>query len=155
MLLVLITVVVVTTAARIEFLNAEAGQVLPRREFRDDGGRVKWRQAPSNESRWRAILGPRDEEGKPLARELTEAERAQMTGDIRRWKAWNALRDIVSTWGLGQYLLVPAALAIGLSLLLGRRARGSVRLLGGAGVCIAIAAGVLMIHRAYSPSLGW
>jgi hypothetical protein len=155
-LLCLISAVVLTTAVRIEMLNRKAGDVLPRRELRDDGALATWREALwTNEMRWRQMLGPRDDKGRPVSRELTKTEQSQMVQDMRRARAKNALRKFVSSWGLAQYVLVPAALALGLSLFAARGERGWVRALGGAGACVAVAAGALLVYRAYCPSLGW
>lgn len=63
-LVVLCVAVLTSTAIRFEVLNAAAEGVLPSREFRDDGSRVKWRLDPqptteteSAENRLRGIVG--------------------------------------------------------------------------------------------------
>lgn len=55
-LVVVCVVVLTSTAIRIEVLNAAAGGVLPNREFRDDGSRVKWRLAPQPTSEAEAAV---------------------------------------------------------------------------------------------------
>jgi len=156
LLLAVISAIVAVTAARIEVLHWQAGRILPAQEFHPDGRLVKWRQSLlSNEHRWRELHGPRDPNGQPVTRPLTAAEQAEMTTSIRRARANNRLRDVVSTWGLAQYLLVPAALILAVPLLLDAPIQGRMRLLAAACACVAIVAGVLMFYRRYYLSLGW
>jgi hypothetical protein len=130
--------------------------MLPSRALDERGTQVKWRHSLlTSEARWRLHCGPREPDGQPASRPLTADEQAQMIRDIRQARAANSLLDVVSTWGLLQYLLAPASLCLGLSLLLGARANRPARLLGGAGICISLAAGALMLHRQYFSILGW
>lgn len=156
LLLVVTTAIVGITAVRIEILNRQAGAILPAREFTSDSGHARWRQSlATNEARWRELHGPRDPDGQPASRALTPTEQAEIATSIRRAQASNTLLGVVSTWGLAQYLLVPATIILAVTVLLDPRIQRRMRLLAAACACIAIAAGVLMFYRAYYPSLGW
>lgn len=155
-LLMVVSVIVATTALRIEILNSAAGGVLPSRERDERGALVKWRQAPwTNEAEWRRLRGPFDGDGHPTSRPLTSDEQSQMLREVHQARASNALRDAVSSWGLLQYALVPASVAAASSLLLAAGASRFARLLGGGAVCVALVAGALMLYRQYFLSLGW
>lgn len=155
-LLMVTSAIVATIALRIEILNNAAGGVLPSRERNELGALVKWREAPwTNEAAWRRHRGPRDGDGQLTSRPLTSDEQSQMTREVHQATANNALRDAVSSWGLLQYVLVPASLVVAFSLVLAAGASRFTRLLGGAGLCVAVAAGALMLYRQYYASLGW
>lgn len=146
-------VVLSTTAIRIELLNRIA-QCLPNRELRDDGTPVKWRQSLlTSPERWRNMRGPQ-ENGAPATRPLSADERAQMESDIKRAIANNELRDLVATWGLGQYLLVPLTVIVALSLLVDRRQRAYVHGAALMACGIAVFAAALAWGRGYLSSLG-
>src|SRR4051794_13225003 len=90
---------------RIEWLNAEAGGVLPNRTHYDNDPSqrvVKWRAMAMSvvESTWRQHNGIDD-------RPLIPTEQAQLDLEIRRQQANNSLRTFVGTIGLLQYLLAP------------------------------------------------
>ncbi len=154
-LLSLLLAAIATTAVRIEILNAQAGRILPIRALRDDGTPGKWRQSVvTDERRWRQLCGPRDAAGEP-AKELTEADRARMQRDIQREISNGSLRDLVESWGLAQYALVPLAASMSLFLLFAPRWTPSRRWFGACGLAITGAAAYLMFHRAYLSSLGW
>jgi hypothetical protein len=104
-ILYVLALVVAFIAARVEYLNAAAGDYLPRTGLQDVG---KWRTAFLDEKRWRLTYGPRDESGAPVGRKLTADERRQMESDIARVNANDRLRDWVRSAGLLQYLLLPA-----------------------------------------------
>jgi len=143
------------TAARIEILNASVGGILPRERPPDNLGSSKWRSAPwFNEEMWRRTIGPKDEQGRPVSRPLTESEQLKMKQDIEQALTWNRLRDVVGSWGCAQYMLVPAAFLIALSLIGDKSLKRHLRLLGGAGLILSAAAATLMFYRAYFSSLG-
>lgn len=148
--------IVITTAIRIEVLNAMIGGALPATERHNDGHIAKWRVSPwTTEAGWRAMLGPRDERGKTVQRPLNEVEKAQMQRDIRDAQRRNKLRDIVSSWGLAQYFMVPFALLASAGLLGYPGIARWARMVGAGGLILAIGAGGLMFYRGYFSSLGW
>lgn len=148
-----LTVITATTALRIEILNQRAGGMLPARELRDDGRPVTWRKWPwTDAARWHAAFGPRDEDGRRTTRPLTPEEHARMVQGVRRVRAANALRDVVWSWGLAQYVLVPFGLVLGFHLLL--LGRWQARVPAMLSICVFVAAGALVLIRRYWWSLG-
>ena len=143
-----LTFVAVQTCVRIEVLNYRAGGILPRTEP------GKWRVAAgtTKSAGWRM-------EGDPwsdptlLTRPLPLAETDRMKREAARRRIEADLRETVSTWGLFQYLVVPAALVLACSLLATRR-RGY-RWFGVACLVLALGCGALMFGRGYFSSLGW
>lgn len=153
--LLALTLCVAFVCARIEILNAAAGGLLPRREYRNSDpsqGLVKWRWCPwTTEERWRLMIGPRDEEGRPVQRALTQEEEEQMRKDVRRAKANNALREFVGTSGLAQYILAPLLIILSIrAILSGQR---KLRLLAWPTMGIGLAAVSLMFYRGYLTSV--
>lgn len=157
-LLYVLTMVIAGTASWIEVLNAEAGGILPNREYYNGdpaAGVVKWRYSSvTSEKRWREYRGPRDEDGNPATRPLNAEETARMHRDIAKAKAGNSLRDVLGTLGQLQYPLVLGvviwcAAAIASRLRDPRKALPYVPAL-----VIALMAGALAWHRAYFTSLG-
>lgn len=147
-----VAAVVLFIAFRVEYLNARAGGVLPRHEYRGDDpseGLVKWRRVLSTESDWRRTrlhVAPGESRDRPL----TPAEQAQISEETENGRTTNALYDYVSTLGLLQYPL-PVLLAV-----------ASVRLLyrgkfvhATAPILVLITAGALAFYRGYLSSLGW
>ena len=154
-LLMVVSAIIATTAVRIEILNNAAGGMLPSRERDERGALVKWRQAPwTSEAKWRELRRPQDADKQPTS-PLTADEQSQMSREVHQARASDALRDVVSSWGLLQYMLVPISLVTAFSLLFTRRASRSTRLLSGAGLSVALVAGGLMLYRQYYTSLGW
>lgn len=137
---------------RIEWLNAEAGGVLPMREYRNQDpseGVVRWRTSTvTTEAAWRQYHGPRDSDYRPVQRPLTAAEVAQMETEFRQAKANNALLRFVEWAGLIQYPLVPVL--VGYSILIMRR-RGVRH--GMAPLFVGILGGVCMVYWGYFTSL--
>ena len=87
-------------------------------------------------------------------RTLTPAESALMRAEVRANVANDDLRDLVSTGGLLQYLLVPALLVCSLQLFRHRESRLHV-LVATASFLSAAACGGVLFHRSYFSSLGW
>ena len=149
-----VAAVVAFVALRIEWLNVQAGGLLPNHEYVDGNpaeGCVEWTESPFiNEAAWRRSFGPRDADFQPVNRLLTPAENAQMRSDIHRQQASNSVLELLGTVGLAQYLLVPALLVMSIVVIVRDGARR-----GLPGLVVALAAGVLMIYRSYFSSLGW
>lgn len=148
-----LAVCVSSTAIYIEALNAEAGGFLPR--TLPKYGNAKWRFCWwETEARWREILGPKDEQGKPVTRRLTNAEQEKMHKDIAHAKAMNQLRGAVENLGLLNYLLVPALIGVAASLhgasLRSKGKNAALALIG-----IALVAGGLALYRGYFTSIGY
>jgi hypothetical protein len=138
-----LTVVAASTCVRIEWLNAQAGYYLPRAAF-DTG---PWPTVPGSDEAYRLYNASSDRElaSRPLSPEERRA--------VRGWAAQNALRDVVRTWGLAQYAVVPALLAISGRMLWRRPTLGALAL--AAACCgIAVACGWSMLYRGYLGSLG-
>lgn len=152
-LLTALLAIEVITAARIERLNYQAGSILPNRERRDDGSIAKWREQTTSPAQWIRIHASKDATGQPLP--LTAAQNVQMQADLAQAQVNNRLRDIVSTWGLAQYLLAPTTLAFALYIWGRSPGHRDKRIFATAAVLISLAAGALALHRAYFPSLGW
>lgn len=139
---------------RIEWLNAQAGGILPRHEYRNQDsaeGLVKWRGSlVTTEARWREAQAPKGEHPTSNPRPLTTAESETMNREIRQAIAENELHSVVESAGLAQYLLVPALIACSLFLI----RRNGVRY-GLAPLVIGIVAGAAMLYRGYFSSLAW
>lgn len=142
------TLVVVQTAVRVEILNHTAGNVLPRTEP------GKWRKSVWTTEVWwrRGHFGGMDD-ATMYTRPLTPAESARMAADLRRERARNELRDVIETWGLLQYGMVPAAALVAVWLIRPSR-RGRHRVLGWGCLSLAVVCGGLMFYRSYFTSLG-
>jgi hypothetical protein len=139
----------------IETLNAVAGGLLPRRDYRNDDpsqGLVKWRLSPIvNEQQWRLWIARRDPQGRPPDRALIPEEREQMLQALRRGRANNALRNFVGTFGLAQYVLAP--LLVILSFWVIRRGQPGLRDAAWLTLAIGLAAVSLMLYRGYFTSV--
>ncbi len=151
------SIVMIMTAATVEILNARAGHPLPANGLSLNQSRFgKWRDRPwTDEQSWRATFGPRNAAGNPTTRALTAIEQFTMRTDIREARAANALRGVLRTWGLLQHLLVLLGLGLGCWIVFFERVPRWMELLAAVGVCVALVAGVLMIHRGYFDVLGW
>jgi hypothetical protein len=152
-LLAALLAIEVTTAIRIERLNDLAGGILPNRERRDDGSIAKWREGISSPALWIRIHASKDPTGQPLP--LTPTQNAQMQADLAHALVNNRLREIVSTWGLAQYILAPGTLALALYIWGRSPGHRGKRTFAATGVLISLAAGALAFHRAYFTSFGW
>jgi hypothetical protein len=139
-------------AIHIEVLNVKAGGYLPRTLPKH--GNPKWRWQPwEREDVWRSMLGPKDEQGKPVTRPLTPAEEEKMQRDMAHANAMNELRGAVEV-GLWNYLLVPALLGVACSLLGKSRQRMS-RYAVWSLLSLGLVLGGLMLYRGYFTSLGY
>jgi hypothetical protein len=142
---------------RIETLNAYCGS-LPNHEWRDGtpaSGPVTWRDGPNtSEAMWRKFRLAREHPEYPdyTTRPLTESERQQMQRDISRGRANNELRDFVSSFGLLQYLAIPALIVFSI---IGFTDHTRIRW----AFVLPVFAAVLCVWRvfslAYFPSLEW
>jgi hypothetical protein len=141
-----------STCLRIEYLNWRAGGVMPRHEYRDNDpkeGLVTWRSSGIlNEKNWRKV-NLRGDNGAPLARPLTPQEQKQMNEDLESARYNNALLEVVSSWGMLQYLLAPLVSLGSLALLAAGKPPRGVR----AGAAIVLALALLsvasMLYRGY------
>ncbi len=77
-----------------------------------------------------------------------------MVRETSQQRANGDLRDLVSTFGCAQYLLVPASLMASLGLLSSRGSPPRTRVFGGACAAIGLACGAVMLYRGYLSSLG-
>lgn len=141
------TVVTLQTTARVEYLNVRAGNPLPFPASMTG----KWRRTPIVDETSFRYYGNRLDPTL-MSRPLSPAEREE----IRRHVALNRLRDVVGSWGLLQYLLVPAALLVCAAAVLQRRPALPTHARVVAAVCGALnlLAGASMLHRGYFSSLG-
>ena len=154
--------VVLQTAVRIEVLCILSDMTLPRSP-EANGYTPKWRELPwTAPEQWHAMFGPKDAAGQPVTRPLTPAETERMTTGVYIAKQRNRLRDVVQTWGLAQYGLVPILICI--SLIVWSRAAKPAqdvpavrvdRVLAIMGMLIGVGCGVLMLYRGYFSSLGY
>lgn len=150
-MLIVLTIAVGVIAGRVECVNAMAGNRLPRTHPLDVG---KWRTMGMNESRWKRMYGPRDTEGHPVARPLTDGERRQMDQDIARMNAESSLRDWVGGVGLLQYILLPALVIMLLQALAHQPKRAKlVQLIPT--IAVVLFAAASLWHRGYLSSLEW
>jgi hypothetical protein len=150
-ILLVMAAVAVCTCVRIEVLNAQAGNYLPR-DFTTDPG--QWRAAwLTTEPRWRAIMARKTNDATWLARPLTAAEQAAQLAKLRPQLANNRLREVVESWGLGQYPLV-VLLLVALPLAFFRQEDRRWRVAVGAAFALIVACGALMLYRGYFASLG-
>lgn len=155
-LMLFMSALVAITAVRIEILNTAAGGLLPRQERSGDGDMSPWRQSLcTTETRWRELCGPRNEGGQPVGRTLTANEQVTMIREIRLNNASNKLRNVVSSWGLLQYVLVPVLLIWSARMIVIRPDPGRRRFIGALGACVATLAGALVLYRQYLQNLGW
>ena len=139
----------VLICVRIEMLNGRAGRVLPRT------GPGKWRASHvQSEGSWRRLRSMQSGDATWQTRPLTPAEDALMRAEVGANVANSDLRDLVSTVGLLQYLLVPALLVCSLQLFRRRESRLHV-LVAAASFLSAATCGGLLFHRSYFSSLGW
>lgn len=161
-ILIALSAIVLQTAVRIEVLCILSSMTLPRSP-EVDGNIPKWRELPwTTPEMWHSMFGPKDAVGQPVTRPLTPAETERMTTGVYRAKQRNRLREVVETWGLAQYGLVP--IQIGLALIVWNRAAkpsqdaNAVRMdrvLAIAGMSIGVGCSGLMLYRGYFSSLGW
>jgi hypothetical protein len=105
-----------------EYLNAAAGSVLPSHEYCNSDpshGVVKMRYSPiENETEWRSLRGPRDENGMTVRRPLRPEEQAQMEQDVKRALAWNELLGFLRAGGAFFLLLaIPIVFLVSLFIL--------------------------------------
>ena len=107
---ILLALIATIICVRIELLNRQAGSMLPRSEYRNGDpaqGLVQWRLSPiTSEAAWRKVFGAVDENRQPIPRSLTDTERRRMREYIERTKASNRLRDVITSYGVFQYLIV-------------------------------------------------
>ncbi|XAM00393.1 hypothetical protein OT109_03190 [Phycisphaeraceae bacterium D3-23] len=160
LLMVLVTLVVCSTAVRIEVLNAQVGGFLPRPQPPSvEGNNIKWRTTgPSMVERMfrTRLLFERGIEYTDEARDalvLTPDELRRLGEEKRLARLDARFRSVVSSMGLLQYSLVPAGIGLCFIVFLGRG-----KLYRAGAVCCAglfVASGVLMMYREYWPSLGW
>ena len=145
--------IMVQTAVRIEIRNAEVGGVLPRRV--PDGANPAWRKAPwTNERMWKKLRGPKTSDGSPVDRPLTAEEAVRMRREVNAAVRYDALRGLVSSWGLLQYPAVIAFLGYG-GFAFVRHGAVARRAIGAVTFLVAGGCGFLMVNRAYLASLGW
>lgn len=148
----LLAATVLVIAVRIEWLNFEAGGILPRREYRNGDpaeGKVKWRASHvRDEAAWRR-MHIRDDLGRSTDRELTTDERAAMADDLRRNAARDQLRGFVQTAGVAQYPLAAVLAVISVIMVSQLPKRQYLPV-----ILVAVAASALMWHREYFSSLG-
>lgn len=154
-IIVLLSLVALQTAIRIEVYNVLAGGYLPRTDFSFTHGNPKWRWWMwDTPAWWLTTLGPKDADGKPVTRPLTPEERTRMQREVREARVTNHLHGLVAGWGLLQY---PCVLALFI-LSLRYRVKGGARyplLLGIGGTTIAVACAILMVYRGYFTSPGY
>jgi hypothetical protein len=106
-----------------------------------------------NEEEWRERRGPKDAYGVPVNRALTKDESSTMNDDISKANAMNNLRTIVGSYGVAQYLAIPALLILSL---LGLFKRDKLSLVVSlAAITCCMVCGTFMIYRGYYTSLGW
>jgi hypothetical protein len=136
------------TCLRIEVLNAEAGNVLPRTSA------GKWRVSfVQSEARWRELQSIRRGDETWADRTLNAAERDAMHAEVRENVAKGRLRDVVGTWGVAQYAVVAGLLTSSAALLYRRRSRVHAAV-ASAGLLVACACGMMALLRGYYTSLG-
>jgi hypothetical protein len=149
-----LTLVVSIVCVTIELLNIQAGGLLPK----DEPG--KWRSAPTHPemlTEWysqdmRAKLNLAEDASLPPDAQREVEARVQRQIPVNR--ANNALRAVVGSWGLLQYLICP--LAVVMSLLLVLKRKGIPHLVvGGFCMLVSLTAGAFMLYRQYFTSLGW
>ena len=107
----LLSLYVLIVCISIEVLNVKAGHILPNK---DDG---KWRVLFSPAMAWEMTYGPKDQNGNPVDRPLTHAEKIARKEFITQSGYEAILRDIVGSLGLLQYILGPIALVWALMLM--------------------------------------
>ncbi len=125
---VILALVTLSIAAAIEIQNRRAGSYLPRDITYS--GQFSRKAAEMGNGKWRVNAEVRDER--------------------------DGLRDLVSSLGLAQYLLVPL-LAVGSGGLAVRAWPAHRRVFAASCLCFAVAqlGALLMVHREYATSLGW
>ena len=149
-----LTLVVSIICVTIELLNVQAGGLLPK----DEPG--KWRSAPTHPemlTEWysqdmRAKLNLAEDA--PLPPDAQRQVEARVQRQIPVNRANNALRAVVESWGLLQYLLCPLAVVMSLLLVLKRQGIHHL-ILGGFCMLVSLTAGAFMLYRQYFTSLGW
>jgi len=161
-ILVIHSGIALQTAVRIEVLCILSDMTLPRSPEVNEYT-PKWRELPwTTPEQWHAMFGPKDAKGQPVTRPLTPAETERMTTGVYRAKQRNRLRDVVETWGLAQYGLVP--ILIGISLMVWKRAAKPAQdvhavrvdqVMAIVGMSIGVGCGGLMLYRGYFSSLGY
>jgi hypothetical protein len=136
--------VALSTCVRVEWLNARAGHYLPR--LPQDTG--PWRQMPETQASFRLVQRTFDPTlaWRPLSPEEHRA--------VRQFAARNRLRDLVASWGLVQYAIVPLVLAWSASVFLRPRTPITIIVAALCGIA-ALACAASMFHRGYLTSLGW
>jgi len=152
-LVMLLSGIVLHTCVRIEILNVQADNFLPRKDLPRPANQ-KWRGSiVTNEERWRRHCLYKEGEER-MHRPLTSEERRDMEETIARYKANNRLHSAVETDGLLQYLLAPIALIASLAVALSKRSRPK-RLAARVTMVTSLAGIVMMFYRGYFTSLGW
>lgn len=147
---VLCTALAGVTCVRIEILNARAGGVLPRDEL------GKWRVTGGTVAQqiWRFHESVARGDPTLRSRNLTRTEDREMRRHVQRAEAEADLRDVVRSWGLLQYLIVPAGLVAAHVLMWGRATRRE-RLIGLACSVVLLCCAASALGRSYYTSLGW
>lgn len=164
----ILTAVVVHTCIRIEVLNASSGFYLPRKDHGD--GNRKWRVASEKATRLdieRRIAIERQENLLPVhpgSDQLLESSTAELpytamesemiASALDESRCNSALRDWVSSVGILQYLLAPAALLWSVQIAITNGYRRQ-RILGAACGALNLICVALMFFRGYWSSLSW
>lgn len=158
-LLLIVTAVVVSTAIRVELLNAEMGGYLPRPQPPSiEGNDIPWRLTSSRmieENYKRSLLAERGIEISDDAiasMELNASERDELE-EMKQWNSASAkLKHLLEGMGIWQYLLVPLGVVFCVLLLMGQR-EASIRWLEVCCLVLLIGAGILMLYRQYYPAI--
>jgi len=88
--------------------------------------------------------------------QLTPDQELQITKAIHEANLESLLRDIVSSFGLLQYLIAPAAFVLSLRLAVANRQKHvPYRLFAVILACLALPAIILMFYRGYFTAIGW
>ncbi|MFK7788393.1 MAG: hypothetical protein AB8C95_02725 [Phycisphaeraceae bacterium] len=159
-LMLIVTFVVASTAIRIEWYNHAVGGFLPRPQPPSiEGNEIKWRTTSADmaEKSYRRGLAyergiePTDEIINSMV--LSAEQKSEVQKIRRHAKLRSKFRNLVSSMGCMQYLLVP----VGIFLCVLNLKRKIVALIIISGLCLAInvVAGGLMFYREYFSSLGW
>ena len=143
-----IATIVILVCLQIELLNNAAGGYLP--HIPDS----KWRDStPVSEEMWRKQQRYSKEDVTLLTRPLTESERLQMQKDIEQADTMNALKGMVSGYGIWQYIFAPVALILSIVMAISRRPMYK-RIMCAVFALSSLIAMVLMFYRGYFTSLG-
>ena len=164
----LLAVIVVSTCIRIEILNYECGQILPR--DLPENTNPKWRVAAMKTTRSaaeRQLLLTRvaggdgdmsqyfDAEGAVLANvSWSPSELQYISYEVEASRLNGELKSLVSGMGLLQYILAPLLLVVSIVLII-KADKAVFRFVGVISAPIACVAIYFMFYREYFTSLGW